>query len=54
VTLEERARFYARCKVFEDLAYGIQTAQDRYRPKSLATLAWLSPRVDRQVATCLY
>jgi aminoglycoside phosphotransferase (APT) family kinase protein len=43
VTLEERARFYARCSVFEDLAYGIQTGKDGYRDKSLAALAWLFP-----------
>lgn len=43
VALEARARFYARCKALEDLAYGIQTGQDRYRDKSLAALAWLFP-----------
>lgn len=43
VTLEERARFYARCSVFEDLAYGLQTGRDRYVDKSLAALAWLFP-----------
>jgi aminoglycoside phosphotransferase (APT) family kinase protein len=42
-TLEERAGFSARCKVLEDLAYGIETGQDRYRDKSLAALAWLFP-----------
>ena len=41
VTLEERARFYARCSVFEDLAYGLQTGRDSYVDKSLAALAWL-------------
>ena len=41
--LEERARFYARCSVFEDLAYGLQTGRDRYVDKSLAALAWLFP-----------
>jgi aminoglycoside phosphotransferase (APT) family kinase protein len=43
VTLEERAVFYARCSVFEDLAYGIQTGQDKYVDKSLAAMAWLFP-----------
>ena len=43
VALEERARFYARCSVFEDLAYGLQTGRDRYVDKSLAALAWLFP-----------
>ena len=41
VALDERARFYARCSVFEDLAYGLQTGRDRYVDKSLAALAWL-------------
>jgi aminoglycoside phosphotransferase (APT) family kinase protein len=43
VTLWERAVFYARCRVLEDLAYGLQTEQDRYRDKSLAAMAWLFP-----------
>lgn len=43
VTLRERAIFYARCRVFEDLAYGIQAGQDRYVDKSLAALEWLFP-----------
>jgi aminoglycoside phosphotransferase (APT) family kinase protein len=42
-TLEERAVFYARCSVFEDLAYGIETGQERYVEKSLAAMAWLFP-----------
>jgi aminoglycoside phosphotransferase (APT) family kinase protein len=42
-TLGERAVFYARCSLFEDLAYGIRTGQDRYVAKSLAALAWLFP-----------
>jgi aminoglycoside phosphotransferase (APT) family kinase protein len=42
-TLEGRAVFYARCRVFEDLAYGLQTGRDRYVGKSLAALAWLFP-----------
>jgi len=33
----ERALFYARCSVFEDLAYG----GDRYVAKSIAALPWL-------------
>jgi aminoglycoside phosphotransferase (APT) family kinase protein len=43
VALQERAVFYARCSVFEDLAYGLQTGRDRYVDKSLAALAWLFP-----------
>ena len=42
-TLGERAVFYARCSLFEDLAYGIRTGRDRYVSKSLAALAWLFP-----------
>ena len=42
-TLEGRAVFYARCSVFEDLAYGIETGQERYVEKSLAAMAWLFP-----------
>jgi aminoglycoside phosphotransferase (APT) family kinase protein len=40
-TLEERARFYARCRVFEDLAYGLQTGRRSYVDKGLAAMAWL-------------
>lgn len=43
VALQERARFYARCSVFEDLAYGLQTGRDTYVDKSLAALGWLFP-----------
>jgi hypothetical protein len=43
VALQERAHFYARCSVFEDLAYGLQTGRDTYVDKSLAALAWLFP-----------
>ncbi|MET9899077.1 phosphotransferase [Streptomyces sp. NPDC006446] len=39
--LGERALFYARCSVFEDLAHGIETGQDKYVDKSLAALEWL-------------
>ena len=42
-TLAERAVFYARCSLFEDLAYGVRTGRDRYVHKSLAALAWLFP-----------
>jgi hypothetical protein len=42
-TLAERAVFYARCSVFEDLAYGIRTGRDAYVDKSLAAMAWLFP-----------
>ena len=43
VTLEERAAFYPRCSLFEDLAYGLQTGRTQYVDKSLAALAWLFP-----------
>ena len=41
--LSERAVFYARCSVFEDLAYGIETGQDEYVDKCLAAMEWLFP-----------
>ena len=39
--LSERAIFYARCSVFEDLAYGLETGQGKYVDKSQAALEWL-------------
>ena len=39
----ERARFYARCSLFEDLAFGLETSRDRYLTKSLRALDWLFP-----------
>lgn len=42
-TLVQRAAFYARCSVFEDLAYGIETGRDSYLGKSLAAMHWLFP-----------
>ena len=39
--LAERAVFYARCSVLEDLAYGVQTGRDAYLTRSLAALDWL-------------
>jgi aminoglycoside phosphotransferase (APT) family kinase protein len=41
--LRERAVFYARCRVFEDLAYGLEMGREAYAEKSLAALAWLFP-----------
>jgi aminoglycoside phosphotransferase (APT) family kinase protein len=41
--LRERAVFYARCSVFEDLAYGLETGRDRYVDKSLDAMEWLFP-----------
>uniref|UniRef100_A0AAU3I834 Phosphotransferase n=1 Tax=Streptomyces sp. NBC_01393 TaxID=2903851 RepID=A0AAU3I834_9ACTN len=41
--LSERAVFYARCSVFEDLAHGIETEQGKYVDKSLAAMEWLFP-----------
>jgi aminoglycoside phosphotransferase (APT) family kinase protein len=41
--LRERAVFYARCRVFEDLAYGLETGRQEYADKSLAALVWLFP-----------
>jgi aminoglycoside phosphotransferase (APT) family kinase protein len=39
--LRERAIFYARCSVFEDFAYGLETGRTRYLEKSHAALHWL-------------
>lgn len=41
--LRGRAVFYARCSVFEDLLYGLETDRAAYVDKSLAALAWLFP-----------
>jgi aminoglycoside phosphotransferase (APT) family kinase protein len=41
--LRQRAGFHARCRVFEDLRYGVETGRDRYVAKSLAALDWLFP-----------
>jgi hypothetical protein len=41
--LTERAFFYARCSVFEDLAYGIETGRDKCVDKCLAAMEWLFP-----------
>jgi aminoglycoside phosphotransferase (APT) family kinase protein len=41
--LRERAAFYARCGLLEDLAYGSQTGLSAYTQKSLAALPWLFP-----------
>ena len=42
-SLAERAVFYARCGVLEDLAYGLQAGRDRYVDKSLTAMGWLFP-----------
>ncbi|MBF6078585.1 phosphotransferase family protein [Nocardia beijingensis] len=41
--IRERAAFYARCGVLEDLAYGIENGLRGYLDKSLAALTWLYP-----------
>ncbi|MGW2957391.1 phosphotransferase family protein [Streptomyces sp. NPDC001220] len=41
--LGERAVFYARCSVFEDLAHGIETGRSSYVDNSLASMEWLFP-----------
>lgn len=43
VALRERAWFYARCLLLEDLAYGLETGEAAYVEKSLAALAWCFP-----------
>jgi aminoglycoside phosphotransferase (APT) family kinase protein len=42
-TLTERVRFYARCALLEDLAYGISSGRREYAAKSLAALPWVFP-----------
>ncbi len=39
--LRDRAAFYARCSVFEDLAYGLDLDRPAYVEKCLTALAWL-------------
>jgi aminoglycoside phosphotransferase (APT) family kinase protein len=39
--LRHRAVFYARCRVFEDLAFGLDTGRDAYVTKSVAAMEWL-------------
>lgn len=41
--IAERAIFYARCALLEDLAYGLETGRRTYLDKSLAALRWLYP-----------
>ena len=41
--LHDRAGFYARCGVLEDLAYGLETGRSEYLEKSLAGMEWLFP-----------
>ncbi len=41
LSLRDRATFYARCSVLEDLAYGIETGRDAYLDKSLTAIHWL-------------
>ncbi len=41
--LHERAVFYARCSVLEDLAHGLETGRDQYVDKSIAAMDWLFP-----------
>ena len=41
--LRDRAVFYARCSVFEDLAFGLSTGRRAYIDKSLSSLRWLFP-----------
>lgn len=41
--LRERAIFYARCRLWEDLAYGSRAGKSAYADKSLAALDWLFP-----------
>jgi aminoglycoside phosphotransferase (APT) family kinase protein len=40
-SLRDRARFYARCSLLEDLHYGLETSRAPYIDKSLAALHWV-------------
>lgn len=42
--LRERALFYARCTVFEDLAYGLEAGRGAYADSALTSLTWLFPQ----------
>ncbi len=42
-SLRERAVFYAKCSVFEDLAYGIEMRQHSYVDNSITAMEWLFP-----------
>jgi len=42
--LVERATFYARCSVFEDIEYAAETGRTAYLTKALRSLDWLFPR----------
>jgi aminoglycoside phosphotransferase (APT) family kinase protein len=46
VRLRERAIFYARCSVFEDLAYGRDSGRAVYVAHGLDALTWLFPTSD--------
>jgi aminoglycoside phosphotransferase (APT) family kinase protein len=39
--MRERAIFYARCTVFEDMAYGLTSGRQEYIQKGLTSLNWL-------------
>ncbi|WP_412516149.1 phosphotransferase [Actinomadura madurae] len=46
--IRTRARFYARCSVLEDMAYGLQPGHGKYLDKSLPALDWLFPADARR------
>lgn len=39
----ERAMFYARCKLIEDIAYGLGDGDRRYAERALVRFAWVFP-----------
>jgi aminoglycoside phosphotransferase (APT) family kinase protein len=39
--LRDRALFYARCSALEDLAYGLDSGEQRYATQSLLAMQWL-------------
>ena len=42
-SLRERAGFYARAALLEDLAFGLETGRPQYVETSIAALDWLAP-----------
>ncbi len=45
-TLRTRAVFYAGCTVLEDIAYGLETGDQRYLDAGRAALTWLHPATN--------
>ncbi|GII06135.1 phosphotransferase family protein [Planobispora takensis] len=44
--VRERAVFYARCSVLEELAYALESGKQKYAANALSALAWLFGQVE--------